>query len=153
MTEDEERIHYEHCKERGWVADGGDTSVSSAVDPKQACAVKKMAFDNVPISLLLHATPGADSGAGKYGPWNWLKLGDGSMSLKTYLNALQRHLILYRAGQENTSDTNIHNLDSMIAGLAVLRDAQLFDKVNDDRIKLSPEQIIVLERLLNKEIS
>lgn len=132
--------------------DGPVTYTSHKVDPKQAQATKKMTFDNVPISLLLHATAGNDDGARKYGPWNWLKLEDGSMSLTTYLNALQRHLILYRAGQDNTSDTNIHNLDSMIAGLAVLRDAQLFNKVRDDRIKLSEEQITTLEKILNKEV-
>lgn len=121
------------------------------VDPKQATGSKKMGFDNVPISLLLHATPGANDGAKKYKPWNWLKLEDGTMSLKTYLNALQRHLLLFRAGQDFTSDTNVHNLDSMIAGLAVLRDAQLFGKVVDDRIKLSSEQIKILEELLNNE--
>lgn len=121
------------------------------VDPKQSQAVKKATFDNVPISLLLHAIPAADDGAKKYGPWNWLKLEDGSMSLMTYLNALQRHLLLYRAGQDNTSDSNINNLDSMITGLAVLRDAQLFGKVSDDRVKLSEEQIATLEKLINKE--
>lgn len=121
------------------------------VDPKQACAVKKVTFDNVPITLQILATLGADNGALKYGQWNWLKLEDGSMSIMTYLNALQRHLTLFRAGQDNTSDTDIHNLDSMIAGLAVVRDAMIFGKVVDDRTKLSEDQIVILEKLINKE--
>ena len=121
------------------------------VDPKQSTGSKKLCFDNVPISLLLHATKGADNGAEKYGQWNWLKLADGTMSLKTYLNALQRHLILFRAGQDVASDSGIHHLDHMIAGLSVLRDAMLFNKVNDDRIKLSEEQVKILERIINNE--
>jgi len=121
----------------------------SAVDPKQSQATKKMQFDAVPVSLLLHAQPGNQNGADKYGVYNWLTLGDGAMSMSTYLNALQRHLLLFRAGQDVTSDTGIHNLDSMISGLAVLRDAMLFNKVNDDRVKLSPEQITILESKIN----
>lgn len=126
-----------------------ECAMEKPVDPKQACAVKKMTFDAVPISLLLHAQPGNKNGADKYGVYNWLKLEDGSMSINTYLNALQRHLILFRAGQDDTSDTGINNLDSMISGLAVLRDAMLFNKVCDDRVKLSKEQIEILEALMN----
>lgn len=122
-----------------------------SVDPKQSQAVKKMSFDAVPISLLLHAQPGNQNGADKYGLYNWLQLDEGSMSMSTYLNALQRHLILFRAGQDLTSDTGIHNLDSMISGLAVLRDAMLFNKIKDDRVKLSNEQIEILEKLINRE--
>jgi len=121
----------------------------SVVDPKQSQATKKMQFDAIPISLLLHAQPGNQNGADKYGVYNWLTLADGAMSMSTYLNALQRHLLLFRAGQDVTSDTGIHNLDSMISGLAVLRDAMLFNKVNDDRVKLSPEQITILESKIN----
>lgn len=124
----------------------------SGLDPKQFQAIKKMSFKAVPISLLLHAQPGNQNGADKYGVYNWLNLDDKSMSMMTYLDALQRHLMLFRAGQDNTSDTNINNLDSMISGLAVLRDAMLFNKVKDDRIKLSEDQIKILEKIINQEL-
>lgn len=125
--------------------------MKKAIDPKQSCASKKIQFDAVPISLLLHAVPGNSDGADKYGIWNWLKLPDGTMSLNTYLNALQRHLLLFRAGQDYTSDSKIHNLKSMVAGLAVVLDGLLFDKVHDDRVKLTDEQIVKLEKLMNNE--
>lgn len=123
-----------------------------AVDPKQSQAVKKMSFDAIPVSLLITAQPGCKNGADKYGAYNWLELDDSSMSLMTYLNAVQRHLILFRVGQDHTSDTGVHNLDSIVAGIAVLRDAMMFNKVNDDRVKLSPEQIKTLEKYLNQEL-
>lgn len=156
MTLDESQIycfvndHY-MCLECAAKKQKREYDMKVAVDPKQSQAVKKMQFDAVPISLLLHAQPGNQNGADKYGVYNWLELEDGSMSLNTYLNALQRHLILFRAGQDYTSDTNIHNLDSMISGLAVLRDAMLFNKVKDDRVKLTEEQIKILERRINNE--
>lgn len=126
-------------------------SKNKPVDPKQSQASKKMCFDAIPISLLVRAQPASQDGADKYGAWNWLKLEDGSMSLNTYLNALQRHLLLYRAGQDYTSDSGIHNLDAMISGLAVVRDAMMFNKVTDDRTKLSDKQIQILERHINNE--
>ncbi len=122
------------------------------VDPKQACGQKKMTFNSITSTLNLIVSAAAQSGADKYGVWNWLELEDGEMSIMTYLNAVQRHLTLYKAGQDYTSDTGIHNLDAIICGLSVVRDAMLFGKVGDDRVKMSPEQIETLEKIINKEI-
>lgn len=121
------------------------------IDPKESQASKKLSFDNIPISLLVNVTKAAECGAIKYGPYNWLELPDGSMSIMTYLNAVQRHLLLYRAGQDEASDSGLHHLDHIIAGLAVLRDAMLFGKTKDDRIKLSEKQIKSFEERLNNE--
>ncbi len=122
------------------------------IDPKQAQAVKKMVFDSITATLMLIVSDAAKSGSDKYGIRNWLALDGESMSLMTYLNAVQSHWILFNAGQDRTSDTDIHNLDAIICGLSVVRDAMIFGKVNDDRVKLSAEQIIILEKILNKEI-
>lgn len=130
---------------------GGPFYSDKAVDPKQACAAKKMTFDAIPITLKLLASEGAASGAEKYGVYNWLSLPDNTMSLMTYINAVERHLTLFKAGQDRTSDTDIHNLDSIIVGLAVVRDAMLFNKVRDDRVKLSEENLVILEKIINKE--
>jgi hypothetical protein len=124
----------------------------SPVDPKQACAQKKMTFDAISATLQLIVSAAAQSGADKYGTWNWLDLKDGTMSVMTYVNAVQRHLTLFKAGQDYTSDTGIHNLDSIICGLSVVRDAMIFGKVKDDRTKMTPEQIEILEKIINKEI-
>lgn len=136
----------------GLLKEEAEKAHSKPVDPKQSCAVKKVTFDNVPITLDILATYGADSGAAKYGPLNWIQLEDGTMSLMTYLNAIKRHWILFKAGQDVASDSGIHHLDHLIAGLAVVRDAMMFNKVNDDRIKLSEEHLVILEKLINKEI-
>lgn len=129
-----------------------NTMTTKPVDPKQACATKKMTFDSITTTLQLIVSAAAQSGADKYGKWNWLALEDGTMSVMTYINAVQRHLTLYQAGQDYTSDTGIHNLDSIICGLSVVRDAMLFGKVRDDRVKLSDKQIEILEKIINKEI-
>lgn len=143
-----ENIHYSNLKSI-YIKNNAE----GKVDPKQSQAIKKKQFDNIPLTVLLLLSEPCQNGADKYGPHNWLKLEDGSMSLQTYLNALQRHLILFKAGQDEASDSGIHHLDHMMAGLAIVRDAMLHGKVDDDRIKLSDEQIETLERLMNQSES
>lgn len=120
-----------------------------AIDPKQSCAEKKLSFNSVPHSLLPIAERACRVGANKYGLHNWLSLPDESMSVMTYLNAVQRHLTLYKAGQNNSSDCGVCHLDAIIAGLCIIRDAQLHNKVKDDRQFLNEEQLKTLEELIN----
>jgi len=127
--------------------------MTKLIDPKQSCSTKKMTFDSITATLDLIVTAAAQSGADKYGAWNWLHLEDGTMSLMTYINAVRRHWLLFKVGQDYTSDTGIHNLDSIICGLSVVRDAMIFGKVCDDRVKMTPEQIELYEKYLNKELS
>ena len=124
-----------------------DQTVS--VDPKQSQGTKKMCFDAIPITLMSLLSKPSKDGADKYGLYNWLDLDDETMSVSTYLNAVQRHLLLYKAGQDNASDSGLHHLDHIMAGCAVVRDAMVFGKVKDDRIKLSKEQLETFENLIN----
>lgn len=121
------------------------------LDPKQQCGEAKMGFNSVSHSLLVLVEAAMQTGADKYGAMNWLQLPDNSLKLSTYLNAAQRHWMLFKAGQDRTSDTDIHNLDAIMAGLCVVRDAMLHGKVRDDRVKLTKEQLVVFEKLINKE--
>lgn len=127
-----------------------ESTESKSVDPKEGQASKKLCFDSVPATALCHLEEACRCGADKYGPQNWLNLEDGTMSVLTYVNAIQRHLMLFRAGQDNASDSGIHHLKHIMAGCAVALDAMEFGKVSDDRIKLSEEQIVQLEKLIVK---
>lgn len=122
-----------------------------AIDPKETLASKKRCFDSVTATATLHLAKAMDHGASKYGAYNWLKLPDRSMSLMTYINAIHRHWLLYKAGQDLTSDAQVHHLAAIMAGCAVALDAITFGKMKDDRVKLSPEQIETLERMINNE--
>ena len=126
--------------------------VDSPIDPKQSQGSKKLGFSHIPLTAYCLLSPSTKNGADKYGPLNWLDLEDGTMSLNTYLDAIQRHLILYRSGQDKARDSKVHHLDHIAAGVAVVRDAMLFNKVEDDRIKLSDAQIDILEKLINNEM-
>jgi hypothetical protein len=121
------------------------------IDPKESLASKKYCFDSIPITATLHLSKGNSHGGFKYGIYNWLELPDNSMSMMTYINAIHRHWLLLKAGQDLTSDAQVHHLAAIMAGCAVALDAITFGKMKDDRIKLSPEQIEILEEMINNE--
>lgn len=123
----------------------------NGVDPKEALASKKMGFDSIPITASLYLSQANQHGADKYGTYNWLELPDESMSLMTYINAIHRHWLLLRAGQDLTSDGQVHHFAAIMAGCAVALDAITFNKVKDDRVKLTEEQIKILEEMINNE--
>lgn len=124
---------------------------SKGIDPKESLASKKRCFDSVTTTASLYLAQAMDHGASKYGAQNWLELPDNSMSLMTYINAIHRHWLLLRAGQDLTSDAQVHHLAAIMAGCAVALDAITFGKMKDDRVKLSPEQIETLERMIDNE--
>lgn len=124
----------------------------NGVDPKEGLASKKIGFDSIPITASLYLSQANQHGADKYEVYNWLELPDNSMSLMTYINAIHRHWLLLKAGQDLTSDGQVHHLAAIMAGCAVVLDAITFNKVKDDRVKLTEEQIKILEEMINNDI-
>lgn len=118
------------------------------IDPKAVAGSEKLSFHEMPILTLASiAKPFAD-GAKKYGFKNFY---DFESYVSVYLSALKRHLMLFEAGQDNTSDSGVHHVDSMIAGLMVMREKMLVGKLVDDRKILDNKDIETLEELLNNE--
>jgi hypothetical protein len=71
-------------------------------------------------------------GALKYGPFNWR---DDPVSISTYLDAVKRHIDLYKAGQQQASDTGIHHLAHAMTCLSIVIDAEYHGTLIDDRFK------------------
>ena len=122
------------------------------IDPKALQGNKKVTLTNVPLTLLPLMAKPMNDGKDKYGKYNWLECKDGKLDNLTYINAALRHMLLYLAGQDVTSDSGAHHLDAVVAGLSILRDAEMFDKVTDSRIKLSNDNLEKYERLINQEL-
>ena len=68
----------------------------------------------------------------KYGLYNYF---DDPVSVSTYVGGAQRHLDLYRLGQENASDTDIEHLGHLMACAGILISAKYHGKLIDDRTK------------------
>ena len=144
MTDENEHEDYFSLKA---LQEDIDALERTSGDPKARMGNKKMGFTHLPMSLLLNTAKNMKYGANEYGEKNWVNK-DRNLKVNVYLNAAFRHLILYMIGQDLTSDRGTNHLDCVISGLAVIRDAQLLDNWNDDRIKYPKEYIERVEALL-----
>jgi len=109
-------------------------------NPKQIFGDKKPPLDQFPLSAHIHACLALADGANKYGFRNWR---DQPVEARTYIKGALRHLRLFEVGEDNTRDSNIHNLGAVIAGCAILIDAQLHGTMIDNR-RHSPEEADLL---------
>jgi hypothetical protein len=101
---------------------------------KTVAGLGKPRFDTVPAIAWLALGEAMQDGARKYGPFNWR---DDSITVSVFQNALMRHFIDYfLMGETFAPDSKVHHLAHLMAGCAILLDAQAYDVVNDDRDEL-----------------
>lgn len=103
---------------------------SKPANPKDIIGSKKLDVGNVPDSLVIGAAAALLEGALKYGRFSWRQAG---VIASIYHAACRRHLTKWWNGQDYDKATRVHHLDSAIASLAILRDAELYNKLTDDR--------------------
>lgn len=103
---------------------------SKLSNPKDHFGSKKIDISLVPFTLIVSAARAFMEGALKYGRFNWRIAG---VRASIYHSALQRHLAKWWNGQNADKKTRVHHLDSAIACLAIIRDAELYGKLTDDR--------------------
>ena len=101
------------------------------VDPKGAVGALKAP---------LHLNPPAGSeeqakahrlGAEKYGPFNWRQ---NKVELLTYIAALKRHIDRIMDGEDIDPESGAHHLGHVMAGSAIVLDAQRHGMLIDNRI-------------------
>lgn len=100
------------------------------INPKNVVGSSKIDMGIVPSTLMICVARAMLEGALKYGRYNWRIAGVRS---SIYHAALLRHLAKWWNGQERDTKTRVHHLDSAIACLGILRDAELYGKLDDDR--------------------
>lgn len=99
-------------------------------NPKDAFGSAKIDLGLVPDTLAICAARGFLEGALKYGRFNWRVAGVRS---SIYRAALNRHVAKWWNGQDHDQKTRVHHLDNAIACLGILRDAELYGMLDDDR--------------------
>lgn len=122
-------------------------SPTSSGDPKARLGNKKMPFHHISPAALMNISPQTYTGAMKYGLKNWVNL-DKEHHASVYTDATIRHLILFMAGQDRTSDSGQLHIDAIISGLTVYRDAIRLGTAVDDRVHYPDEYILDLEKEL-----
>lgn len=114
------------------VVDGNavDMGATKPSNPKDLIGSRKIDVGLVPFTGILGAARALLEGALKYGRFNWRVAG---VRASIYHAALLRHMAKWWNGQDFDKATRVHHLDNAIACLMILRDAELYGKLTDDR--------------------
>jgi len=90
-------------------------------------------------------------GAAKYGIFNYR---DSKVSAMTYVDAIERHMQLWQDGEDDDDETGVSHLAHIIAGCAILLDAQANGSLGDDRQKtgMARKAFDFLSGLLNARL-
>lgn len=104
-------------------------------NPKDLVGSTKLPMDLVPDTIECEVTLAYLEGALKYGRYNWRVAGVRS---SIYRSALRRHLARWWNGEDRDQITGVKHLASIIACAGILLDAELCDKLTDDRPPRAP---------------
>lgn len=99
-------------------------------NPKVGAASKKYSLRYLPLSANIEVNRALENGADKYGLCNWR---DTNVKASVYIDAALRHIMQWQEGQEDASDSTVHNLGHAMASLAIIIDAQAQGVLIDDR--------------------
>lgn len=97
---------------------------------KDAVGVGKMPMSCLPSVPAAEVATAMFEGARKYGRHNWRKAGVRS---SIYYDAAMRHLMAWWEGEDIDPDSRMPHIVKAMAGLMVLRDAQVNGQETDDR--------------------
>lgn len=112
-------------------------------NPKVGAASKKYSLRYMPLSANIEANRALENGAEKYGLCNWR---DTNVKASVYIDAALRHIAQWQEGQEQASDSTVHNLGHAMASLAIIIDAQAQGVLIDDRPTASKDTDFLLLR-------
>lgn len=121
------------------------TPTTKPTNPKDAIGSRKAGISNVPAQVVAELGLAMLEGAAKYGRHNYRIAG---VRASVYYDAAMRHLMSWWEGEDIDPDSGLPHVVKAMACLAVMRDAQINNKLSDDRPPL-PRQGWVAE--LNKK--
>jgi hypothetical protein len=109
-------------------------------NPKDEAAKRKVRLDLIPGPAMARVAQALADGAAKYGPFNWRTT---PITASTYLAAEARHVKSWQDGSEFDLESGEHHLAHAIATLLILLDAQICDKLIDDRPPPAPTRSLL----------
>jgi len=104
-------------------------------NPKDAIGVSKVPMHLTPGSAKAYMAMAFLEGALKYGKYNWRVAG---VRTSIYLDAMERHMEKFKNGEDVDEKTKVPHLASIMACCAIILDASLVGKLNDDRPPRAP---------------
>lgn len=117
-------------------------AVKKKPNPKDLFGVKKVpSYSVVPSTSMIYEALGMWNGAEKYGPFNWR---DHPVQAMVYVDALDRHMKAWVAGQEIDPKSSMPHLGHAKACIGILIDAFETGNLIDNRPK-NPATLRLLE--------
>lgn len=89
----------------------------SAVPGAYEVKAAKLRPSLLPIEAVVEGIKAMEFGATKYGTHQWREV---DLTEEDFLNALERHLIAYKQGEKNASDSGVSHLGHIIANCGIL---------------------------------
>lgn len=111
-------------------------------NPKERFGRLKPALRFVPSALNLVVSRVMELGAKKYGPFNWRTT---PVSLLTYLDAIERHLMEVRDGLDVDPESGVTPVAHIGACVAIILDAKAHGTLIDDRFARGPASKLIVE--------
>lgn len=104
--------------------------MTDGTNPKDLVGIKKISLGLFPGAGKIYGAMAMENGASKYGPYNWR---DKKVKMSIYLDAIERHLLALRDGEDIAVDSGVHHLGHIIACGGILADAIEGGFLIDDR--------------------
>jgi len=101
------------------------------MNEKDVQGAKKAPLRYVPPSMVVFAAPAFAEGARKYGQFDWRET---PISYAAHLEAVERHYLALKDGEDLAPDSKIHHLAHLEAAVGVIIDAMLYGTLIDDRV-------------------
>lgn len=111
------------------------TQKPESANPKDILAVRKVPLGLLPGVTLIYGALAMKNGAAKYGQYNWRNK---KVKMTVYLDAMDRHLISLRDGEDDAGDSKVPHLAHIIACAGILADAREGGFLIDDRPPAGP---------------
>ena len=105
-------------------------ALPDVTNPKDLVGVKKVQVGLLPGAGKLYGAMAMEDGARKYGPYNWR---DKKIRMTIYLDAMERHLLALRDGEDVAADSGVSHLGHIVACASILADAVEGGFLVDDR--------------------
>ncbi len=103
---------------------------SKPSNPKDAIAHTKPPLELIPPAAVYWLAMALRNGALKYGRWNWREAGARS---DVYIGAMLRHVFAWASGEDLDPESRLPHLAHVLANAAIVLDADLHDKLIDNR--------------------
>ena len=121
--------------ERLYLGIGEQQPDSAHINPKDLIGITKVPVGLLPAAAVIFGSLAMKDGARKYDPYNWRRK---KVRMSIYMDALDRHCLALRDGEDLAEDSGVEHLGHIIACAGIILDAKYTGNLIDDRPEQGP---------------